>query len=209
MKKLLITSIAVLFSLVVATAQQERTQLLERLESGSQTQQQNLKGLTNGALRLFGEKDDLTTVIMIVPKGAEVEILRNDGDYLLVKYGDSQGFLLTEKVSVVQQAQAAVQQQVQQQQTVSAQQQQQSAGEQHLNRMTYLEYKYGKSVAARIYSGKIWKGMTTEMVKDAWGEPDRVNRMVVNSVLKEEMIYRSTWLLIEQGKLKEWGPVTR
>lgn len=207
--------IAVVLSVMLTAAQENSRQLLERLESGSSMQQQQpLKGVTKGALRLFGERDDLTTVIMIVPNGAEVEIIRNDGDYLLVKYEDAQGFLLTEKVTVMQTAQPVVQQQVQRefQQQQEQQPQQQvrrelTQQEQQINRMTYLEHKYGRSIANRIYAGKIWKGMTTDMVKDAWGEPDRVNRVVVSSVVKEEMIYRGTWLLMEQGKLMEWGPV--
>jgi hypothetical protein len=143
--------------------------------------------VTNGALRLFGEKDDLTTVIMIVPNGAEVEILRNDGDYLLVKYGESQGFLLTKRLPGRLSADRQRFSNRQQQQGVQQQQQQQQgtySRSSMINRMTYLEHKYGRSIAARIYAGKIWKGMTTEMVKDAWGEPDRVNRVVVNSVSK-------------------------
>lgn len=207
--------IAVVLSVMLTAAQENSRQLLERLESGSSMQQrQPLKGVTKGALRLFGERDDLTTVIMIVPNGAEVEIIRNDGDYLLVKYEDAQGFLLTEKVTVIQTAQPVVQQQVQRefQQQQEQQPQQQvrrelTQQEQQINRMTYLEHKYGRNIANRIYAGKIWKGMTTDMVKDAWGEPDRVNRVVVSSVVKEEMIYRGTWLLMEQGKLMEWGPV--
>jgi hypothetical protein len=51
--------------------------------------------------------------------------------------------------------------------------------------------------------------MTTEMVKDAWGEPDRVNSMVVNSVVKGGDDISKHLALMEQGKLKEWGPVTR
>ena len=98
-----------------------------------------------------------------------------------------------------------MQQQVVQQQVV----QQEVVQQQPDNRMTYLENKYGKSIAARIYAGKIWKGMTTDMVKDAWGEPDKINKVVVQSAQMEEFRYRSTWLLMEKGVLKEWGPITK
>jgi hypothetical protein len=215
MKRLGVVMIAMVLSVMLTAAQENSRQLLERLESGSSIQQQQpLKGVTKGALRLFGERDDLTTVIMIVPNGAEVDVLRNDGDYLLVKYKDSEGFLLTDKVAVMQTAQPVVQQQVEREVQQQQQPQQQdrrelTQQEQQINRMTYLEHKYGRSIANRIYAGKIWKGMTTDMVKDAWGEPDRVNRVVVSSVVKEEMIYRGTWLLMEQGKLMEWGPIVR
>ena len=51
--------------------------------------------------------------------------------------------------------------------------------------------------------------MTTDMVKDAWGEPDKINKVVVQSAQMEEFRYRSTWLLMEKGVLKEWGPITK
>jgi type II secretory pathway pseudopilin PulG len=218
MKRIILIVTAIALPLFVVASQQVKTEVLERLEQGSQTQQ--LKGVTKGGLRLFGEKDDLTTVIVIVPAGTEVDILSQDGDYLLVRYGDYTGYLIAGKVEVkgpVQtvQQQTVQQQQVAQQQGVQQQKVQQQQGVQQKkpisaeNRMSYLVNKYDRSIASRIYAGKIWKGMSSDMVRDAWGEPDRTNTVTVEGVIKEEWIYRSTWLLIEQGKLKEWGPVGR
>jgi hypothetical protein len=220
MKKVLVLAIIVALPIFATSAGQERSTVLERLEATSQMQQQQpLKGVTKGAIRLFGEKDDLTSVILIVPNGSEVEILGNDGYYLRVKYDGSEGWLVSDKVSILQSSQPVTQQPVlQQQQRVQEQQipkqqqqaqEQQSVQQQQVNRMTYLENKYGRSIANRMYAGKIWKGMTSEMVKDTWGEPDRVNRKVENAIVREEMIYRGTWLLMEQGRLKEWGPIGR
>ncbi|MBE0675393.1 MAG: hypothetical protein IH591_12095 [Bacteroidales bacterium] len=214
MKRTILIFAAIALPLFLAAGQQVRTEMLEKLEQGAQTQQ--LKGVTKGGLRLFGEKDDLTTVIVIVPAGTEVDIIERDGDYLLVKHGDYTGYLIASKVEVKEQPQVARQMEVQQQQQAQVQQQraqqQMQAQQQQIrpeNRMTYLEHKYGRSIATRIYAGKIWKGMAPDMIKDAWGEPDRINTVTTGNVVKEEWIYRSTWLLIEQGKLKEWGPVGR
>ncbi|MFO7574014.1 MAG: hypothetical protein R6W67_02510 [Bacteroidales bacterium] len=218
MRRIFTVTLVMLLSLMMAEGQQNSTEVLEQLEQGKQIQQQQpKKGVTKGALRLFGEKDDLTTVILLVPNGVEVEIIATDGDYLLVRYEDYTGFLVADKVQMVAVADT-VQQQVAQQQAVQQQVVQKQAAQQQSqqeyrmnpgNRMIYLEHKYGKDIATKIYAGKIWKGMTTAMVRDAWGEPDRTNRVVVNSIVKEEWIYRSTWLLMEQGKLVEWGPVGR
>lgn len=219
MRRIFTVTLVMLLSIVMAEGQQNRTEALEQLEQGGQIQQQQpKKGVTKGALRLFGEKNDLTTVILLVPNGAEVEIIATDEDYLLVRYEDYTGFLVADKVQTVALAdtvqqqvvqQQAVQQQVLKQEVVQKQAAQQEYRMNAGNRMTYLEHKYGKDIATRIYEGKIWKGMTTAMVSDAWGEPDRTNRVVVNNIVKEEWIYRSTWLLMEQGKLTEWGPVGR
>jgi hypothetical protein len=217
MKRIFLTAATVFFSLSFVLAQQVKSDLLEKLEQGTNVQQQPLKGVTNGALRLFGEKDDLTTVIMIVPNGAEVEILEQGIEYHLVKYQENTGFLVASKVEITRQVvrqqevqqQAVMQQQGVQQQRVNQQQGVQQEYQMNPeNRLTYLEHKYGRNIASRIYAGKIWKGMTPEMVTDAWGEPDRVNRVTRKNVQMEEWIYRSTWLLMEQGKLMEWGPVT-
>lgn len=77
------------------------------------------------------------------------------------------------------------------------------------NRFSYLDYKYGTSMAARIYSGKIWKGMTSEMVKDSWGTPSRINKVIRGNTIKEEWIYRNTWLYIVDDTLVDWGPAVK
>jgi hypothetical protein len=77
------------------------------------------------------------------------------------------------------------------------------------NRFSYLDYKYGTSMAARIYSGKIWKGMTSEMVKDSWGSPSRINKVIRGNTIKEEWIYRNTWLYIVDDTLVDWGPAVK
>ena len=45
-------------------------------------------------------------------------------------------------------------------------------------------------MAARIIAGKIWKGMNSEMVKDSWGNPEKINRIISGNVIKEEWIYQ-------------------
>ncbi len=199
MKRAIIAAIAISVSVMVTGAQQNNLSTLERLENGSQVQQEPVKGITKGGVRFYKEMDDLTSVIRIIPANTEVLVISKQGDYLQVKDGETIGYVEAAKITV-NQVTPPVQQQVVQQEVVQ---------QQPDNRMTYLETKYGKSIAARIYAGKIWKGMTTEMVKDAWGEPDRVNNVVVKSVQMQEMVYRSTWLLMEKGVLKEWGPVTK
>jgi hypothetical protein len=81
--------------------------------------------------------------------------------------------------------------------------------EQQVSRFTFLENKYGTSIAARLNSGKIWRGMTAEMVRDSWGKPLRINRIIRNNIIKEEWIYQNTWLYIENNNLIEWGPTKK
>jgi hypothetical protein len=99
-------------------------------------------------------------------------------------------------------AQPAIQSQPAAQQTEPVQEQQQG-------RFSYLENKYGSNIANRIFSGKIWKGMNSEMVKDSWGNADKINRIISGNITKEEWIFRSTWLYFENNTLLEWGPVKK
>ncbi len=38
--------------------------------------------------------------------------------------------------------------------------------------------KYGEDIGQRVAYKQIWKGMTDEMVRDGWGEPDKIDRNV-------------------------------
>ena len=64
-------------------------------------------------------------------------------------------------------------------------------------------------MAARIISGKIWKGMNSDMVKDSWGLAEKVNRIVNGNTIEENWIYRNTWLYFENNTLIDWGPVKK
>ena len=81
--------------------------------------------------------------------------------------------------------------------------------EQQQSRFSYLENKYGSNMAARLLSGKIWKGMNSEMVKDSWGISEKINRIVSGNIIKEEWIYRNTWLYFENNSLVEWGAIKK
>ena len=64
-------------------------------------------------------------------------------------------------------------------------------------------------MAARLIAGKIWKGMTSEMVRDSWGKPLKINRVINSNTIQEESIYNNTWLYIENDTLTDWGPTRK
>jgi hypothetical protein len=153
--------------------------------------------------RLFATKDDLTSVILIIPADSVVTVLDSDSTYLHVVFEDNEGYIFNRKLVLnkmpVKTQQASVSQ-------VPVQQTQQ-APEQEQTRFSYLENKYGTSMAARLISGKIWKGMNSDMVKDSWGLAEKINRVISGNIVKEEWIFRNTWLYFENNTLVEWGPV--
>jgi hypothetical protein len=106
------------------------------------------------------------------------------------------------EVSVASRTTSQTRQNVQEAEPQEPQQQQQ-----RVSRFTYLENKYGSNMAAKLIAGKIWKGMTAEMVRDSWGKPLKINRVITGNTIKEEWIYKSTWLYLENDILYNWGPV--
>ena len=198
MKKLILP---VLFIIAVLSvyAQTEKTSLPEDLEANQTQAQDNAPtATTKAATRLFKIKDDLTSVIMIIPAGSVVSVLGSDSTHLIVNFEENKGYIFR-KHAVIDKAPATFNEM-------------QSAREAQVpadSRYDALERKYGPAMASRLYAGKIWKGMNSEMTRDSWGAAERVNRIISGNVIKEEWIYRSTWLYFENNTLLEWGPVKK
>jgi hypothetical protein len=206
MRKIIFISVLFL-SVVFAQAQANRAEILQNLEQ-NQTGNQNgkLTATLKSASRLFGAKDDLTTVILIVPSGSHVEVLDSDSTYLHVLFEENEGYIfrrhaVLDKTPVV----VTEAKQIQSQQPQSTQPSQNEP----MSRFAYLENKYGSGMAARLNAGKIWKGMNAEMVKDSWGNAERINRSISGNIIKEEWIFKSTWLYFENNTLIDWGPIQK
>jgi len=219
--------ISILFSLASFTinAQENKTDLLQELEEDQSvspvTEQQSdaavnqdvmMIATLKSATRLFGDKYDLTSVIMVLPSGTELEILDSDSTYLHVFIEDYEGYIykhhavisevplpVTTEPEVVE-AEPTIKEEEPVPPTQPVQQRQ-------VSRFTYLENKYGSNMAAKLMSGKIWRGMSAEMIIDSWGNPNKINRVISGNVIKEEWIFRNTWLYIENDMLAEWGPI--
>lgn len=204
MKKIIPSVLFLLFALALQ-AQQNKTVLRENPGINQPANQDVTTTATvKQSTRLFGEKDDLTSVIVVIPAGSRVNVLGSDSTYLQVSFEENEGYIL-KRHAVIDRIPVNTPQTINQQPAV--QQQQPDQGQQ--DRFSFLEKKYGSAMADRIMAGKIWKGMNSEMVKDSWGDADRINRIVSGNVIKEEWIYRNTWLYFENNTLLEWGPVRK
>jgi len=205
MKKILFLT----FLSVVTFLLQGQTGKADQLQALEQNQNDNQNITATATLkvasRLFATKDDLTTVIFIIPADSVVAVLDSDSTYLHVVFEENEGYILRRQAilnEVPVNAQPVIQSRPAAQQTEPVQ-------EQHQSRFSYLENKYGSNMANRIFSGKIWKGMNSEMVKDSWGTADKINRIISGNITKEEWIFRNTWLYFENNTLLEWGPVKK
>lgn len=199
--------IALLFiGTISLKAQESKVDQLQSLEQ-NQPANQDITAIATlkSSSRLFAAKDDLTSVILIIPADSVVSVLDSDSTYLHVIFEEYEGYIfkhhaVVEKLPV--NTRVTVQAQQEMQETEPVQDQQQS-------RFAYLENKYGSNMAARLLSGKVWKGMNSEMVKDSWGPAEKINRIISGNIIKEEWIFKNTWLYFENNALVEWGPVRK
>jgi hypothetical protein len=203
MKKLTISILMMMLAFSL-NAQDNRVNTLQGLESvQSQNQDTKLTAIVNKATRLFGAKDDLTSVIMIVPAGDTVDVIGSDSTYFHIIYQESEGYIFKGHATM-QNITNDVAPAIQQQSNV---QEEQPVQQQQVSRLSYLENKYGTSMAAKLIAGKIWKGMTTDMVQDSWGGPKKINRVINGNDVKEDWFYNNSWLHFENDTLIDWGPV--
>jgi hypothetical protein len=186
-----------------------QTDKIDKLQALEQNQSVNQKVIITAKLksssRLFEAKDDLTSVILIIPADSSVTVLDSDSTYLRVLYGVNEGFIY-KRHAELDKTPVITQQTMQSQPTV---QEPLPDREQQQSRFSYLENKYGSNMAARLIAGKIWKGMNSEMVKDSWGTAEKINRIISGKIVKEEWIFKNTWLYFENNTLIEWGPIRK
>ncbi|HCC71226.1 MAG TPA: hypothetical protein DEQ09_08760 [Bacteroidales bacterium] len=160
---------------------------------------QYYKASTKSVTRLFGDKGNNSSVIAYIKADTTLDVLVVEEDYLKVIYGEDEGWIPTEKVTlrntegeilhVGEQAQKAIQQQ------------------QPVDRRQMLLEKYGSKTGKAIYNHKIWKGMKNDMVFDSWGKPLRVDRLIKGSDVQERWIYTNSYMIFDDDILVEWGPV--
>jgi hypothetical protein len=62
--------------------------------------------------------------------------------------------------------------------------------------------KFGSDNWHSILNGQVRGGMTREMCKMAWGNPERINAIAANETkLSEQWVYEANYLYFDQGKL--------
>ena len=205
MKRLLFLTLLILCTLSIK-AQTNNSDKLQALEQNRTTTQNSQATATlKSASRLFASKDDLTSVIQIIPADSVVTVIDSDSTYLHVVFDQNEGYIFKRQAMLDQTPSQSSQ--VRQSQPVSVETQ--PIQEQQQTRLSYLENKYGSNMAARLNAGKIWKGMNSDMVKDSWGIAEKVSWNVNGNAIKEKWMYRSTWLYFENNTLLDWGPVKK
>jgi hypothetical protein len=199
MKKLIFSTLFLLI-VIAAQAQSKKADLLQDLEKNQPAIQNVTTTATlTSSSRLFGTKDDLTSVILVLASGSVVTVLDSDSTYLHVAFEENEGYIY-KRHAVIDKTHVN---------NPTVIQQEQPAQPREVSRFSYLESKYGSGMAARLMAGKIWKGMNAEMVKDSWGTAGKINRVISGNIIKEEWIFKNTWLYFENNSLVDWGPTEK
>lgn len=204
MKKILFVILISLGSLSLIKVSAQTSDRVSKPIGQNQSDNQNITATATlkSASRLFASRDDLTSVILIIPADSIVEVLDSDSTYLHVVFQDNEGFIFKRQAVI---AKMPVDKITPQPSNIQNNRQVSSG----LDRFTYLENKYGTNMATRLISGKVWKGMDAEMVNDSWGTANKINRIISGNIVKEEWIFRNTWLYFENNTLLEWGSVKK
>jgi hypothetical protein len=206
MKNLFISFLS-LFLICTLNAQASKADVLQGLEKNQPAVQElRLTATTKASTRLFGEKDDLTAVILIIPSGSVVNVTGMDSTYFHVIYEENEGYIF-KRHAVLNEPAVESKAVVRNQEPV--QEEQPAVQQTKVSRFSYLEEKYGSSMAAKLMEGKIWKGMTSEMISDSWGKALKINRVISGNTVKEEWIFKNVWLYIVDDRLVEWGPTKK
>ncbi len=64
--------------------------------------------------------------------------------------------------------------------------------------------RYGRKIGNRILDKQIWKGMTERMLRDSWGEPDRITRNKEKWGLFTQWYYGKITFYFKDRKLVDW-----
>jgi len=64
--------------------------------------------------------------------------------------------------------------------------------------------KYGEDIGQRVAYKQIWKGMTDDMVRDGWGEPDKIDKNVEKWGVFEQWYFGNITFFFRDGKLTDW-----
>jgi hypothetical protein len=205
MKKVFFITILFAASFILR-AQSDKVDQLQALEKNqSDNQNKSTIAKLKSSSRLFAGKDDLTSVILIIPADSLVTVLDSDSTYFHVVFDENEGYIFKRDAVLVKNAVYSVPNNT----TQAIPQDTQTEQDQQQNRFSFLENKYGTNMAARLMAGKIWKGMNSDMVNDSWGTPKKINRVINGNIVNEEWIFNNTWLYFENSTLMDWGPVKR
>jgi len=161
---------------------------------------------TTAACRLMSDPDNTRSVISYIPEGTELTVIGISGEYFLVEYEGSEGYINSEKVKS-DNIESVIQQFIGEEEVSNENAVDYQTAEYQKARYDILVEKYGEKTARALFNHKIWKGINHNMVRDSWGKPVEIKRTINDFDITEEWIYPKTRLVFVNDELTSWGPV--
>lgn len=63
------------------------------------------------------------------------------------------------------------------------------------------KFKWNEEILALIHNGKIKIGMDKEQAKLSWGNPNKINKNILQDIIQEQWVYHNKLLYFDNGKL--------
>lgn len=161
--------------------------------------------ITLSATRLFEDPGNLSSVILIIPKGETVRIFSESDDHYLAEYKGSEGYIRIDNTKFTEETRKRVDEEYARSQALE--QREPGADVSDTDRLRALTEKYGVETGDKIFRKAIWKGMDRNMVLDSWGKPLNVRRYYQLGRTYEEWTYKPYRLFFDNGMLVRWSRV--
>lgn len=137
-----------------------------------------------------------------VPKGTLLEVIGSNKEYLKVKYNSMEGYLIYFLVSSYGSEFSAF---VQNAKKIEEERKRIEEQKIKAERKAALTKKYGSSAATRVLEGKIWIGMTEQMLLESWGRPDDINTTVTRYGTSKQFVYGlGRYVYVKNGIVDSW-----
>ncbi len=151
-----------------------------------------IPGVMKETARLYRDRENASSVLLYIPADSTVMILDTAGRYFLVHYHDLDGYVRQDRVKQYEEIVWELTAPPEETAHASA------------NRHDLLIEKYGRETGRKIYEHYIWRGMSSEMVLDSWGNPRVINHYELANGFREEWIYPRYILRFTNGTLTGW-----
>lgn len=151
---------------------------------------------------VYAGRGTWTDLIGTIPKGTTIMAYDFKSNYYFVAFDTLNGYVMGMNVETLDVRNEKLEKE--RKDNLRQQQVSQERLEQREARKTAVVSKYGQINGGKIFSGKVWLGMTKEMAEDSWGKPKDVNRTVGSWGVKEQWVYSDAYLYFDNGILNSW-----
>ncbi|MFC3881276.1 hypothetical protein ACFOSV_13875 [Algoriphagus namhaensis] len=141
-------------------------------------------------------------IIKKIPSGASLDVIGYSDAYLKVKYESIEGFV---NYKIVRSYSTEYGNFRKYAEKIESDRKREENRKADLEKDRQMIEKYGQSVGTKINEGKIWVGMTEEMLLDSWGKPEDINITQTTYSIRKQFVYGlGRYVYVVNGKVDAW-----